>query len=71
MWDFNPFSSSFHRQQSEEVKVIQGRIGYILEGKDGYISEGYASKGHTLRLPMGKIHSVCLLAILICLSSGM
>jgi len=42
----------FHRNQSEEVRVIQGRVGYVLEKR-----VGFASKGDVLQLPKGKRHT--------------
>ncbi|EPQ60188.1 hypothetical protein GLOTRDRAFT_89773 [Gloeophyllum trabeum ATCC 11539] len=42
----------WHRNQDEWFKVIQGRVGYVLDGKSGFVE-----KGTEVALPSGVIHT--------------
>ncbi|KAF5381945.1 hypothetical protein D9615_004343 [Tricholomella constricta] len=46
------FHNSWHRQQDEWFKVLSGRVGYVLNGK-----EGYASAGDLVSIPRGSTHT--------------
>ncbi|KAH9914739.1 uncharacterized protein B0H18DRAFT_1125322 [Fomitopsis serialis] len=42
----------WHRDQTEYFDIIQGRVGYVLDGQ-----EGYASAGDQVVIPSGAIHT--------------
>jgi len=41
----------FHYLQTEWLKILQGRVGWVVEKE-----EGIACKGETVELPKGKVH---------------
>ncbi|EED80050.1 predicted protein [Postia placenta Mad-698-R] len=46
--------NSFHMEQDELFKVIQGRMCYVCNGK-----EGVAHTGAVVELPKGAVHTAC------------
>ncbi|KAF9806228.1 hypothetical protein IEO21_08773 [Rhodonia placenta] len=54
-WTNGSIPNSFHMEQDELFKVIQGRMCYVCNGK-----EGVAHTGAVVELPKGAVHTVCL-----------